>query len=384
MIGLTDYNWDEIKHKIINYSKEIKIDKIGFTTAEPFYSIEKRLKEYLQKGYSSGFEEQDINLRIDPQRSLPSARSIIAIVVAYPHLEPTGIELKGNRGKFCRASWGQDYHLVLKEKLAMLTEYITSLVPGTETLAMVDTGPLPDRAVAVRAGLGWIGKNSSLITPEYGSFVYLGQLLTNLPLPPDEIIKRECVNCDKCVKACPMEAILQEDKTINCQKCLAYQTLTKGHLDDEIKEKIAKHNYIYGCDICQLACPYNQDKLNNWHQEFTPRPELVNPLLEELLKISNREFKKMYGNMSGSWRGKKNIQRNAILILGKTKDQSTIPLLKQVLFSDPRPEIRGAAAWAIGKFDLQSTREILKESLKRENDKQVIKEIKKAIKESQI
>jgi len=377
---LTKYDWKEIKQKIIEYSKIIKIDKIGFASAEPFKDIENVLKEHRDKGYSSGFEEKDIELRIEPKLSLLSVRSIISIALAYPSQEPEGYKGNEIRGKFCRASWGKDYHVVLKGRLDKLSDYIKLLVPEVETLVMVDTGPLADRSVAARAGLGWIGKNGSLITPEYGSFVFLGELLTNLPLPSDEPMENKCGNCEKCIMVCPMQAILPEKLTINCQKCLAYQTLNKGFLNDELKEKIAFSKYIYGCDICQLACPYNKDKCNDWHKEFQPHYDLINPLLKELLKISNKDFRETYGHMSGSWRGKKNLQRNAILILGKGKDISLIPLLKDILVNDSRPEIRGAAAWALGKFDSEETQKILEKILEKEKDEQAICEIKKALK----
>ncbi|MDN5324151.1 MAG: epoxyqueuosine reductase [Clostridia bacterium] len=376
MDSLKKYNWLKIKSEIVQFSKSLNIDKIGFASAEPFYNIEELLREHRDRGYSSGFEEKDIMLRIDPQLSLPGVRSIIAVALAYPCQEPNNFVLdKEPRGMFCRASWGKDYHLVLREKLSQLANFIKTLVPEAATLAMVDTGPLSDRAVAARAGLGWIGKNGSLITEEYGSFVYLGELLTNLTLEPDHPVKKRCDTCSKCVNLCPMQAIIEDSSTVNCQKCLAFQTLTKGFLNDEIKNKIASHRHLYGCDICQLVCPFNKGKINDWHAEFKPRYELINPSLKKILKMSNKDFKKIYGQMSGSWRGKKILQRNALLILGEIKDPDTIPLLTDILNNDPRPEIRGAAAWALGKYNLEETFKILANRLEKEEDEQVKKEI---------
>jgi len=377
------YDWNKIKSEIIKYSQKINIDKIGITTADPFLEIQCLLREHKEKGYGSGFEEENLELRINPRLSLPTARSIIAIALAYPGYELERRKTSATEGeirrKFCRASWGRDYHFVLQERLSKLADFIKQMIPEAETLTMVDTGPLSDRAVAVRAGLGWIGKNSNLITPEFGSFVYLGELLTNLPLPPDKPLENRCTDCSRCITACPMHAIIPGKAIINCQKCLAYQTLTKGFLSDELKEKIAVHPYIYGCDICQLVCPYNKGKVNDIHEEFKPVDELVNPKVEVFFQLSNKEFKEKYGQMSGSWRGKKNLERNAILILGAVKDPKTIPLLKKHLFFDPRPEIRAVAAWSLGKFNYDDTGEILKEGLQKEKDDRVILEIKKAL-----
>jgi len=376
-------NWQELKKQIIAYSRTIGIDKIGFTGGEPFTEIKEILLEHRKKGFSSGFEEQDINFRIDPSLILPDVRSIISLAVAYPSREPQcSSNTTKARGKFCRASWGQDYHIVLKEKLAKLEQFIKSLVPGAKTLSMVDTGPLSDRSVAARAGLGWLGKNGSLITEEYGSFVYLGELLTNLPLEPDQPVSNKCGSCTKCLEACPMQAIIQEKFTINAQKCLAYQTLTKGHLTNELKEKIAQQKYLYGCDVCQLVCPFNQAKTNDWHAEFQPDYELINPVLEDFCRLSNKDFKKIYGHMSGSWRGKKNLQRNAVLVMGKYRDEENIPLLAELLKNDQRPEIRAAAAWSLGKYGLKPTEDILREQMEKEKDERVLREIKDALNES--
>lgn len=375
-------NFYKVKLKIIAYSKEIGLDKIGFTSGEPFSEIEEILREHQEKGYSSGFEEKDINLRLDPALSLPGVCSIISVAMTYPSQEPNP-ENNSNklRGKFCRASWGHDYHKVLKEKLDQLALFIKSLVPGTETLIMVDTGPLSDRAVAARAGLGWIGKNGNLITKEYGSFVYLGEILTNLPLEPDRQVTNECSKCTKCLMACPMQAIIKDKSTINCQRCLAFQTLTKGYLTNELKEKIAKQKYLYGCDVCQLVCPYNQNKLNEQHSEFQPDYELINPILKDIIKLSNKDFKKTYGHMSGSWRGKKNLQRNAIIIIGKSREKEYISLLKDVLNNDPRPEIRAAAAWSLGQYSLEQTGDILQDCLKKEKDPKILEEINEVVKQ---
>ncbi|MFZ7101647.1 MAG: tRNA epoxyqueuosine(34) reductase QueG [Peptococcaceae bacterium] len=375
-------SFSKLKKKIIVYSKLIGIDKIGFTTGEPFTEVIPVLEEHKLKGFASGLEAKDIRLRIDPNLSLPGVKSIISIAVAYPNQIDYRADDQEPRGMFARVSWGKDYHVVLREKLMLLAAYLRTLVPECRTCLMVDTGPLSDRAVARRAGLGWIGRNGSLITREFGSFVYLGELLTDLPLEADCFTAEGCGECRRCIAACPAQAI-QGNSLIDCQKCLAFQTINKGSLTDETKEKIAENTYIYGCDACQLACPFNKDKKNDWHQEFRAEYCLLNPSLKDLLQVSNKEFTRRYGSFSGSWRGKKVLQRNALFILGSLQDKKNLLILQTILQEDLRPDIRAAAAWAVGKHDSPEACRILELSLQKEQEPLVSKEIKKALTKQQ-
>ena len=212
---------------------------------------------------------------------------------------------------------------------------------------MVDTGALSDRAVAERAGIGWSAKNTAIITPEFGSYVYLGEMLTNIPFEPSDQLENECGDCTLCIDVCPTGAIV-EAGVLNSQRCIAFLTQTKSILPDEFRSKIG--NRLYGCDTCQTVCPKNKGKVNWIHDEFKPNPELAKPLLLPILTMSNREFKEKFGHVSGSWRGKKPIQRNAILALAHFKEQQAIPELINILQKDDRPDIRGTAAWALGKI----------------------------------
>lgn len=221
---------------------------------------------------------------------------------------------------------------------------------------MVDTGELIDVAVANRAGLGFIGKNGLLITEEYGSYVYLGEIITNLGLPADTPIPCQCGSCTRCIDACPVKALLGDGR-MNAQHCLSYQTQTKGLMKAEFRPKI--RNVIYGCDICQQVCPFNQGKNFHLHDEMEPDPEKVRPELLPMLTMSNREFKDQFGEMSGSWRGKKPLQRNAIIALANLHDQSAIPQLLAVMKADPRPMIRATAAYAIGEIMTTTNNDIL-------------------------
>lgn len=368
----------ELKEDVKAYAKEIGIDKIGFTTPDVFTELKERLRTQQNLGYQSGFEKGTIEERTEPNRIVPEAKSIISIALAYPSKlkDAPRSTREDRRGLFCRASWGQDYHDVLRDRLTKLGEYLESRVTDFYGRSMVDTGELSDRAVAERAGIGFTGKNTNLITEEYGSYVYLGELLTNVAFPPDEPVDDSCGDCNICVDACPTGALI-EGGQLNAQKCIAFLTQTKGFLPDEYRSVIG--NRLYGCDTCQTVCPKNKKKHNLIHAEFQPDPERVKPSLKPLLSISNREFKETYGQMSGSWRGKKPIQRNAILALAHYKDETAIEELTRLMNQDPRPVIRGTAAWALGKIGNPSAYTAITEAKGKETDEEVIEEMDKGL-----
>lgn len=368
----------QLKEEIISYSKEIGIDKIGFASASMFGELKNRLLAQQELGYASGFEEPDIEKRVDPTLVVPKARSIISIALAYPSkLKDAPKSTKEDRrGIFCRASWGQDYHTVLRDRLQKLEAFIKEKVPAAILQSMVDTGELSDRAVAERAGIGWSGKNCAIITPEFGSYVYLGEMITDIPFPPDKPIEDGCGTCNKCVDVCPTGALVTGGQ-LNSQRCIAFLTQTKGFLAEEFRSKLG--NRLYGCDTCQTVCPENKGKDFHFHPEMEPDPELAKPKLKPLLTMSNREFKEKFGHVSGSWRGKKPIQRNAIIALAHFKDQTAVPDLIELIKNDVRPVIRGTAAWALGKIGDKEALDTLMNLREKEKDQEVIEEMSKGI-----
>jgi epoxyqueuosine reductase len=370
--------WEDLKQEIIQAAPLLGIDSIGFAMADPFLELKTILEQHREKGYESGFEEPDIEKRVYPERSLAEPRSIIAIAVAYPSKlppNPPRSEKGAYRGIISRSAWGDDYHHVLRNRLNRLEKLILERVPDAKLESMVDTGVLVDRAVAERAGIGWSAKNCAVITPEWGSWVYLGEMLTNLPFPPDVPITESCGECTLCIDACPTGALVGPGQ-LNSSRCISFVTQTKGAVSDELKEKIG--NRLYGCDTCQVVCPKNKGM--NWtHQaELQPDPEVVKPLLIPLLSLSNKEFIRQYGHSASSWRGKKPIQRNAIIALGNFKDESALPILIDKLLGDPRPEIRATAAWSIARIGGETAAAAIGNALLQEKDPTVIPELEKA------
>lgn len=371
-------NLDQFQKDLVAYAATIGIDKIGFASAEPFFNLKHQLVRQQQLNYQSGFEESDIEKRTHPELLLEEAVSIISIAIAYPSKmddAPRGVR-GARRGIFSRSSWGQDYHSALRERLTQLEAYIAAHYPDARMRSMVDTGELSDRAVAERAGIGWSAKNTNIITPEFGSYVYLGEMITNIPFRLDEPMEDQCGDCRLCIDTCPTGAIV-EGGQLNAQRCISFLTQTKGFLPEEFRTVIG--NRLYGCDTCQTVCPKNKRKANRIHPEFDPDPELAKPLLEPLLTISNREFKERFGAMAGSWRGKKPIQRNAILALAHFKEGSAVPALVALMEQDERPVIRGTAAWAVGKIGTAEGFSALTERLEVETDEDVKEEIEKGL-----
>ncbi len=195
--------------------------------------------------------------------------------------------------------------------------------------------------------------------------------------PPDTPVTESCGDCTLCIDACPTGALVGPGQ-LNAQRCVSYLTQTKGHIeDDELKRKIG--NRLYGCDTCQIVCPKNKGMHADHHPELEPDPELVKPLLKPLLFLSNREFKERFGSSAAAWRGRKPIQRNAILALGNFRDKTAVPELIHLLRTDERPEIRGAAVWALGRIGGAEAREALEAAAGKEQDEAVRRELAKAI-----
>lgn len=344
-----------IKEEIIKLSQEIGISKIGFTTADDFDYLEKSLRAGVEEGRTTGFEHKNIEERIRPRLSLESAKTIISIAVAYPrHLPVKPVKTQYKRGKITPNSWGLDYHYILQDKLERLARGIEQLTEGLEYKAMVDTGALVDTAVARRAGIGFIGKNGLVISKEFGSYMFLGELVTNLDIEPDQPVDYDCGDCNRCVEACPTSCLIG-DSTMDARRCLSFQTQDKGMMDLEFRKKIK--TVIYGCDICQICCPYNKGISSPPVVEVDP--DLAEPELIPFLDLSNGQFKEKFGMIAGSWRGKNILQRNAIIALANANDRSAIPKLIEIIDKKQNPIHMATAIWALSQLVKQHNQELV-------------------------
>lgn len=311
----------EMFEYIESVSKELNIDIIGFTDNKRL-DLEEFLYARKTQGKIAEFEEKSIEKRIDPKLSMEDVRSIIVIGISYN----TGFQASKKEdleGQLSMSSWGLDYHKVVQEKMDKLIEKIKEK-KDFKYKSFVDTGPLIERELARKANIGYYGKNCSIINQNYGSFIFLGHILTDMDLKSSKPSQEDCGDCNRCIRACPTGA-LEKAYSLDTKKCISYLTQTKEEIPLELREKMGRS--IYGCDICQRVCPKNRDVQLSKHKEFIPSKTAGVIDLKTLLTISNRKFKKEYGAMSGSWRGKNILKRNAIIALGNIADKKNIPLL---------------------------------------------------------
>ncbi len=366
-----------LKEKVKAYAYSIGVNKIGFTDAEALTEHLPFVVRRREAGYRYGINEGDPAKRIDPSRHLPGAKSVISIALAYPGADPVVVAPQEgealSRGRFSLISRGRDYHVVVSGKLEQIREYILSLVPGSSAVHMVDTGEILEKALAVKAGLGWFGRNTLLVTPEYGSWVCLGELITDIPFPPDLPLDNGCGPCSACISACPANAI-REGEDLDLDRCLACVTLGKSMPEPKIREIMGDN--LYGCDICQQVCPYNKKagQIND-RPEFLYSYDEAYPVLKNILSLSNKAFRERFGHTSGAWRGRTPVQRNAVIAAGNLVARDTIPELVNILDSDPRPVLRGLAAWALGRMGDPRAFQALADALEIEKDPAVIEEI---------
>lgn len=309
-----------LSQKIKQKALEIGFHKIGIVRAEPLEKEREHLEEWLAREFHGEMRwmEREPEKRSDPQILFPGARSVI--VVALNYFTPDEHEENETKGKISRYAWGDDYHDVLKEKLRELFSFIKSLDETAEGKICVDTAPMMDKAWAARAGLGWIGKHSNLITKEYGSWVFLGEILLNLELEYDsEIVEDHCGSCTRCLDACPTDAITAP-YLVDSKRCLSYATIELRSL--ELPPEITKdlNGWLYGCDICQDVCPWNRFEKPTNEQKFAPRQSETSVDLLEILSYSHEEYAARFRKSAMKRAKLGGLQRNARALLeGKIK-----------------------------------------------------------------
>ena len=254
------------------------------------------LRDWMDRGYAAGmgWMARSLERRADVREVVPGARSVIVTATLYNTDRPYSHELPAGVARISRYAWGEDYHDVLKRRLDALLDWIrASLSPAEldafDARAYVDTGPVQERVYAQYAGLGWIGKNTCLINPALGSWLFLAEIITTLPLEPDTQGLEQCGSCTRCLEACPTGALV-EAGVLDSNRCLSYLTIEhRGPLAEEHQHAIGTH--IYGCDICQEVCPYNQPAPRSTDPVWQPRPGLDRPTLTDLAQRSDDEWR---------------------------------------------------------------------------------------------
>lgn len=321
------------------------IELVGATGTEPLAGTMALLSARQARGQITPWITADIAARCCPEKSLPGARSVI--VAALPYHHRVGYPAGGPRGRIARCAWGADYHLVFQERLRLLAQLIRQELGRLEFSLQVDNGPLVERPLAVRAGLGFIGKNCSLIAPPYGSWVFLGLLVVDIEVEEAAPQASRCGRCDRCLQACPTGA-LEGEYLVNPARCLSYLTQKGGEIPREFRGIMADR--LYGCDTCQEVCPYNLEAVASRVNEFVPAGDTHRPLLAEMLALDKEEFVRRFGHTSLAWRGATILVRNAVIALGNCGHPEAAGLLKQALREHPSPQVRSHAAWAVANL----------------------------------
>ncbi|MDX2033624.1 MAG: tRNA epoxyqueuosine(34) reductase QueG [Blastocatellia bacterium] len=303
---------EEIKQK----ARELGFHKVGIVPAEALTEAGARLREWIDRGFHGAmhYMARDPEQRSDPRRLMPSARSVVCVGLNYYQPDPHADDPA--TGKISRYAWGDDYHEVLRDKLKILLAWILERQPGIEGKICVDTAPMMDKAWAVRAGFGWIGKHTNLITKEFGSWLFLGELLLSVELACDSLLEPDhCGKCTACIDACPTDAIIAPYQ-LDATRCISYGTIELRAPD--LPEPIRSHleNWVFGCDICQDVCPWSRFSKPTDEIRFTPRAGITAPPLQELIAMSQEDFSTRFRKSAIKRAKLAGLQRNAKAVAG--------------------------------------------------------------------
>jgi epoxyqueuosine reductase len=300
----TPSNSAAIKEKAL----ELGFADCGFSLAEPLPEDAIRLQEWLDRGYHAhmGYMANHFEKRTDPTLLVEGARSVISLLYNYytdkKQSDPEAPEIS-------KYAYGRDYHFVLKELMNVLFDFIQSLHPGARGRVFVDSAPVLDRAWARKAGLGWIGKNSCLISRKTGSFVFIGEIILDIDLDYNQIPEGDfCGSCRRCLEACPTGAIL-ENRTLDSQRCISYQTIeNRGEISQELEGKLSGR--VFGCDICQDVCPWNRHAILHTEPEFEPKSDLLDMSAEQWSQLDKERYRELFTDTPLERAGYKKLRNN--------------------------------------------------------------------------
>jgi epoxyqueuosine reductase len=368
-----------LREQITAKATALGFDLVGITSAAPL-AHGGRLRAWVAQGFAGemGYMSRNVEKRVDPSRVLPEVRSIIVLGMNY-YTSPPVPEASSGRGWMARYAWGRDYHTVLSDKLEALVAFIRDL-EGADVQARwyVDTGPILERELAWRAGLGWPGKNTNLINRRVGSWLFLGAILLDRELVYDAPASAHCGTCTRCLVACPTGALVAPG-VLDARRCISYLTIElRGPIPRELRPLMGTH--IFGCDICQAVCPWNRRAPVSSDAAFLPRAGFAAPELMPLLRLSEDEFRARFRGSPVTRAKRRGLLRNVAVALGNLRDLRALPALEVVLH-DAEPLIRGHAAWALGRIGGSRVSHLLHDVLRTERDVDVREEVTSALAE---
>jgi epoxyqueuosine reductase len=370
----------DAKELLGGFARELGFAWCGVTSAAPLENIS-RYDAWLEVGRHAEMEylanENARRARAEPRRLVPLAQSIVVCAALYP--PPTVLPADIRLGGMAAYAVGDDYHEVLSARLWELCRRINMIAGrACQHRVYTDSGPVLERELAVRAGIGWIGKNSMAIHPRFGSHFFLAEIITEYSFAPDlpDSMDR-CGACRRCVLACPAGCILP-DRTIDSSRCLAYLTIEKrGSIPREQRKLMDR--WVFGCDICQSVCPWNHKSVNAVEPCFQPRSELPYIDLVSALGYSEMDFAMRFRKSALRRARRDGFRRNLILAAGNSKNPEALPGLSHAL-ADPDPLMRAQAAWALGRQDSEAARAALRAASQTEEEVAVLEEISESLK----
>jgi epoxyqueuosine reductase len=319
--------------------------------------------------------------RAQPQGILPSALSLVVAALRYPNPQSAGF-LPGSDalGRVASYAWGVDYHEIIPPLLQELVESLQKFL-GREirARAYTDTGPILERDFAQQAGLGWAGKNTCLISPQHGSYFLIGETFVDAEIEPDPPFRADqCGTCRRCIEACPTSAI-RADRTIDSARCISYLTIeNKGSIPPDLRPALG--DWIFGCDICQVVCPWNiRFASNESHPALQADPDSARPTLRHELTLTAQQFNQKFRRSPIKRAKRRGYLRNVSVALGNQKDTAAVQELTDLLEQEPEPLIRTHAAWALGRMRTKRAKEALEKALQRDPDTGVTNEILSAL-----
>jgi epoxyqueuosine reductase len=340
-----------LKQAVQNEARRLGFTLAGVTTPDPPPHLEV-FENWLAEGRHGAMgylgAERARARRADPRQILPECRSILVLAIPYPNPAHAGNAAAGAepRGRVASYAWGTDYHLVLPERLQALVAFIESRVGHpVPNRCYTDTGPLLERELAQRAGLGWIARNTCLIHPRHGSYFLLAEILLGLELEPDPpFVTDHCGTCTRCLDACPTHCILP-DRTLDARRCISYLTI---ELKDEIPADLRPllGEWVFGCDVCQQVCPWNRFADAAGEPAFAARAGIPLPVLQRELELTPQEFSQRFRSSPVKRAGRRGYLRNVAVALGNSNSGDARPALERAL-DDPDPLVREHAAWAL-------------------------------------